>query len=178
MTILANKVVNITKGAERMGTSSESAADEMDMLRTHAEGAGDSLKKAKKSVERTTIEIEKMASIRSGLQAAVLKQQTILPHAGEGPAPIATSSTGAVGVERMAGVIGDLASSLDKLQTNIVSSLEKGMSRGMEIIKSKAGESFRLAEGGREFEIRIADIRGIKEELRKIGELVEPGIRS
>ena len=126
-----------------------------------------SLKKAKQSIERTTINVEDLARVRSGLQAAVYKEAVIRPQP-TGPLDIAGKAAGVPGIERMSGVLGDLAGSLDRLQNNIVFSLEKGMRSGMQILR-EGGKAFRLAPGGREFELKVADVRSITKALAGLG---------
>jgi len=170
---VADKLGILTRDVQGLSDSTRGAGDEIDMLRVVTADASEGLTNIKKVVDRTAVEIKDIASIKSGIQAAVFKEQVIRPFAGGGPAPV-VGGEAIPGMERMAGIVGDLASSLDKLQSNIVASLERGMSRGMEIIRNEAGEAFQLAEGGREFEVRIANVRELKNELRKLGEFAKP----
>ena len=151
----------------------ETAAKDLENAMSDASGAVTDLGK---TATRMTIDIGKISEIRSGLQAASFTgRQTVMPHE-EGRADIGEGKgSAAIGGDRMADVIGDLAISLNKLQSNIVASLEKGLSKGMTIIKNEAGEAFQLAEGGREFELNIADVTKLKRSLGGYGIYPEAG---
>jgi len=172
---ISKRLEILTKDYERLSQKTQQAISDLDKFRSQSSDASDELKKVKKAAERTVLELADPAKIRSSIQAATFRPQVIHPRAGGGPTPI-IGGEGVPGLETMAAKVGDLATSLDKLQSNIISSLEKGMSRGMEIIRNEAGEAFRLAPGGREFEIKIANVRDLTRSLtQEYGEFVRPG---
>jgi len=122
-------------------------------------------KKASKVMANQIVEISNLPKIRSAIQTRVYKEATIRPMAEAG-AEYRVKGTGAEQVsEKVRHIWGDLAKSLYDLQKNMVISLEKGMTKGLKIWKDSSGKSFKLGEGGRQWEVRLADVRGLRKEL-------------
>jgi len=146
---------NVSKDVSNLSSSIDDA--------TRAVG---SIKKVGKNL---TIDINKMSSVRSGLQAAVYRPEVVRPSAA---GYAMSEAKGVPGTMELSGKVSDLAKSLDKLQNNIVTALEKGLSKGMQVVKDEAGEAFKLATGEREYELRIADVRGLRDALADMGQKV------
>jgi len=145
--------------------SAAKIADSADSFSTHIKDASIAAEHTTKSLNKAVIEIEDLAKLRSNIQANIFKGGQVI-----GPRPTADpfafkAPAGAVKEEKAAAIFGDLAKSLDKLQNNIVNSLEKGMTKGMQILKTEAGEAFQLATGKGEFELKIVDVRGLRKAI-------------
>ena len=165
----AEEIKKTTDSTTKLASESDFAADDISDYR-------DSLGKAAKATGRATIEIEKLSTVRSSLQAATFKKQIITPQTTGAAAAIGgIGPSGVPGATDVAETVGNIAKSLDKLQSNIVASLEKGLSRTMQIIRDESGKAFQLAPGGREFEIKIADIGALRKTLIKdLDQVVDP----
>lgn len=121
-------------------------------------------KKFSKVLSKQIVNVEELASVKSALQTRVYGSTALRPRAEAGRYDV--EGTGAAGVsEKVLRIWGDLAKSLFDLQKNMVTSLEKGMNKGLAIWKDASGEAFKLGEGGREWEVKIADVRGLRREL-------------
>ena len=121
----------------------------------------DQVQKTSSNFSRATIEIQKdLSKVRSTIDATVYKERPILP--GRGSPRVIGPSTGVPGLEKTSMMVENLAKSLDNLQRTIVTSLERGMRQGMEIIKNEAGEAFQVAPGKRELELNVANVRSIR----------------
>ncbi|HEC64351.1 MAG TPA: hypothetical protein ENI23_03560, partial [bacterium] len=143
--------------------SAAKIADGADSFSTHIKDASIAAEHTTKSLNKAVIEIEDLAKLRSNIQANIFKGGQVI-----GPRPTADpfafkAPAGAAKEEKTAAIFGDLAKSLDKLQNNIINSLEKGMARGMQILKTEAGEAFQLATGGGEFELKIVNVKGLRQ---------------
>ena len=125
---------------------------------------GEDVRKASKVMVKQVVAVENLAKVKSALQARIYKETILRPKAEAGQYGIEGSGVAGVG-DKILNIWGDLAKSLFDLQKNMVTSLEKGMKKGLEIWKDAYGESFKLGEGGREWEVRIADVRGLRREL-------------
>ena len=124
--------------------------------------AAEAVKKARKQVDKFKLDIKDVRSLKSGLSTFDFKPMTVKPS--ETGMTLATPP-GIPGAEQTVGLVRDLSKSLFELQKTIVRSLETGLSRGMQIIKDEAGKAFHLAKGGREYEIKIANVRALVKEL-------------
>ncbi len=125
---------------------------------------GNRVAELKNVLGKAVLEVKDLASIRSGLQAASYGDQIIGPQPEERAFEI-TGKVGEIpGSKQLSASLGNLSKSLYDLQNNIVKSLEKGLSKGVEILKEE-GHPFRLAEGGREYEVRMIDIRGLRKAM-------------
>lgn len=122
------------------------------------------MRKAGQSFHKATLEIDDLAKIKSTIQANIFRPQVVRPQPVAEPFAIA-GPVGAARSEKTAALLGDLAKSLDKLQNNIIKSLEKGLSSGAEILKDEAGKAFQLAPGQAEWELKIVDVRGLRQAL-------------
>ena len=163
----------VSDALKKMSQVDKLAARE-DALAEDFKTASKSMGKLTDASNKLTVNLEDMSKVRSALQAAVYQERVIMPQIEAGAPPI-SGPAGIPGSEKMANRIGELANSLYKLQSNIVSSLERGLGKGMQIIKDEAGEAFKLAEGGREFELKIANISELKKALSEYGEAAGPG---
>lgn len=127
------------------------------------------------------IDIKEVSKIKSSIEAAVFKPSVVRPTAAGVPhvyrrGPQVPAGAGIPYKPDVANrMISDLAASLKKLQDNIVKSLQIGMRKGTEILKTEAGEFFKLGRGKREWEVKIVDVNKIKRELREsFGVVVDP----
>jgi len=144
---------NLKSGTQKVAAS----ADSIDTLSKKME-------EASKSIVKQAVSVENLARVKSALQTRIYKETVLRPKAEAGQYGIEGPAGGEVG-DKILRIWGDLAKSLFDLQKNMVTSLEKGMNKGLEIWKDSSGEAFRLGEGGREWEVKIADVRGLRREL-------------
>jgi TP901 family phage tail tape measure protein len=147
----------VAKEAESLVAGTELLNDDADKMHKHASKTVDAFKKA-------TLEISDLSKVKSSIQASIFKSQLIQPSPSGKPFGM-THPPGTVAPAQTATKLGDLAKSLDKLQNNIVKSLERGMKSGAEILKNEAGKAFQIAPGQAEWEIKIADVRGLRKIL-------------
>lgn len=128
--------------------------------------------KAAQNINKAFVDIKKTADIKSSIEAAVFKQAAVRPtekgvpyvyRKGPGVAPTANIPQ----VEgRINYMVDDLSKSLKKLQENMVKSIQKGLRKGLEVMRTETGEFFELGKGEREWELRIVDVGKLKRELK------------
>ena len=144
---------NLKSGTQKVAASCDSI-----------EALSKDVKAASKSIVKQAVGVENLARVKSALQTRVYKETVLKPKAEAGQYGIEGPAAGEVG-DKILRIWGDLAKSLFDLQKNMVTSLEKGMNKGLEIWRDSSGEAFKLGEGGREWEVKIADVRGLRREL-------------
>jgi DNA polymerase III epsilon subunit-like protein len=155
---LATSTQDVAK--DIIGVSQKTAAS-MDIV----DAVGTNVKKASKILVKQAVEVENLARVKSALQTRIFKETVIRPKAEAGKQyGIEGPASGEVG-DKILRIWGDLAKSLYDLQKNMVHSLETGMRKGLEVWKDASGQAFKLGEGGREWEVKIADVRGLRREL-------------
>jgi len=132
---------NLKSGTQKVAAS----CDSIDTV-------NDRLREAAKSISKQAVGVENLSRVKSALQTRIYKETVLRPRPESGRYGIEGSGAGEVG-GKVLRIWGDLAKSLFDLQKNMVTSLEKGMKKGLEIWKDSSGESFRLGEGGRDWEI-------------------------
>ncbi|RLI54203.1 MAG: hypothetical protein DRP09_13715, partial [Candidatus Thorarchaeota archaeon] len=165
-------VTTIKQAGKQLTNNVKEAGKSFKILNDANIETADTLKKTRKQFERLQLDIKDIRTLKSGLQTFDFKSLTIKPS----PAGMDLKTPpGVPGMERTVALVRDMSKSLYKLQNTIVKSLENGLSRGMEIIKDEAGNAFQLAKGGREYEIKIANVRQLTKDLERMYNKTVPG---
>jgi TP901 family phage tail tape measure protein len=144
----------------RLSQSMAAASDITDEMIQGGADYNSKLRNATRSISAMEV-MGDPVKMRSALQAIQFKEQVIHPSSRPENFGFA-GPEGSTKDQATLSYLSGLSESLNKLQTGIVEALERGMTKGVQILKTK-GESFQLAPGGREWELKIADVR----ELRK-----------
>ncbi len=148
--------------------AAEVVRDSGDRFSESVKDASDAFGQIKRPIQKAIIEIEDLAKLRSTIQANVFKAGQVVepqPTADPFAFKVSPKAAGARKEERTAAIFGDLAKSLDNLQNNIITSLEKGMTKGMQILRTESGEAFQTALGGGELELKVVNVRGLRQAI-------------
>jgi len=155
-----------------------SAAEDVTMAWRDLESVTENItEEVKKSFKE--ILIKDVKKLKSAIQASVIEPAIIEPTGKD----VDYMYKAGKGIdERRADLYGEeskrinrLSKSLKKLQDNIVTSLERGIRKGLVVVKDEFGESFKLGKGGREWELKILDVDKIKSVLKtQFGQIAPP----
>jgi TP901 family phage tail tape measure protein len=162
-------------GLKSIGADSKKLTDSMARVEYEFGATSESLKSIKNSIidaskvtrdysKKATIDIAELAQVRS-MQAAVFKSAPVYPT-GEGTAYFQTPHENVKTNKKLEIIVDNLSKSLNKLQINMVKSLESGLRSGWKIFEGEKGEKFRLGKGGREWELTVVDVNKIRRQLK------------
>jgi len=171
LSIVSGEIRKLSSPTKRLSETVDKLADKFDETGGEVKNVKKSIKKAKDRIEKMSLDIKDVTTLKSGLQTLSFKGLTIKPS--ERGMTLHTKP-GIPGMERTAAIVNDVSKSLYKLQQLIVDSLKKGLSSGMQIVSDEAGNVFNLAKGGREYEIKIANVRDLRKELEKTYDQIVP----
>ena len=130
----------------------------------------DGAKKSKKAVDEftTNIRIGKTSNLKSGIESVFFKPTVIhptdKPYRYSGIKP--TTEPPPPYVAKADIRVSELASSLKKLQEDMVNTIKQGLRKGVEVVKSEEGKMFTLGRGGREWELKIVDVANLRRVLK------------
>lgn len=124
--------------------------------------------------KKAKIQIDDLAKVRS-MQAAVFKESTVYPT-GPDVSYKQTFYPGVKAIKKMEVLVDNLSKSLNKLQTNIVKSLEGGLRSGWKVLQGEQGEKFQLGKGGREWELTVVDVNKIRRQLKQFNVNLGPDV--
>ena len=126
--------------------------------------------------KKAKIQIDDLSKVRS-MKVAVMASQPIYPTGPE----VSYKQTFHEGVKsnkKLEIIVDNLSKSLNKLQANIVKSLESGLQSGWKILESKKGEKFQLGKGGREWELNVVDVNKIRRQLKQFNINLGPDVNA